>query len=158
MSSSDPCKWRISKGDTDTGGIDSCQGDSGGPIVIRNGNEHVQVGVVSFGIGCADRDYPGVYAKVGAVYDWIQGVVCDDWGEEAAFCDNGGGSIDITVTGGTGNYTYDWADVAGTNNSEDRVALAEGNYSLTVIDDNGCTAQISGLTVSNICNESDGEH
>jgi secreted trypsin-like serine protease len=33
------------------GGKDSCQGDSGGPIVIRNGDEHIQVGVVSWGYG-----------------------------------------------------------------------------------------------------------
>jgi len=30
------------------GGKDSCQGDSGGPIVERVGNQHVQVGVVSW--------------------------------------------------------------------------------------------------------------
>lgn len=30
------------------GGVDSCQGDSGGPIVRKNGNSHVQVGIVSW--------------------------------------------------------------------------------------------------------------
>jgi secreted trypsin-like serine protease len=33
------------------GGKDSCQGDSGGPIVIRDGDRHIQVGVVSWGYG-----------------------------------------------------------------------------------------------------------
>ena len=37
----------------DGGGKDSCQGDSGGPIVKRIGDQHVQVGVVSWGEGCA---------------------------------------------------------------------------------------------------------
>jgi len=37
------------------GGKDSCQGDSGGPIVIRNGNQHIQVGVVSWGKCCQCR-------------------------------------------------------------------------------------------------------
>jgi len=76
-------------GDIRNGGIDSCQGDSGGPIVDTSDSRlHVQVGVVSWGFGCADRDFPGVYSKVGARNDWIRSIVCDDWGEVAEFCNN----------------------------------------------------------------------
>lgn len=52
----------------DKGGKDTCQGDSGGPLV--QGNK--QVGVVSWGKGCALEGYPGVYARVAAVRDWIR--------------------------------------------------------------------------------------
>ncbi|KAJ8664239.1 hypothetical protein QAD02_005901 [Eretmocerus hayati] len=49
------------------GGRDSCQGDSGGPLVIGNR----QAGIVSWGRGCAEKGYPGVYTEIAAYSDWI---------------------------------------------------------------------------------------
>uniref|UniRef100_A0A8C2BP22 Zgc:123295 n=1 Tax=Cyprinus carpio TaxID=7962 RepID=A0A8C2BP22_CYPCA len=54
------------------GGKDSCQGDSGGPMVSKNGSLWIQSGVVSFGEGCADPKYPGVYSRVSQYQDWIK--------------------------------------------------------------------------------------
>ncbi|MEL6923921.1 MAG: SprB repeat-containing protein, partial [Bacteroidota bacterium] len=48
------------------------------------------------------------------------------------------GSIDVTVNGGTPPFTYDWADIMGTDDVEDRTNLAEAGYSLSVLDANGC--------------------
>jgi secreted trypsin-like serine protease len=68
-------------------GKDSCQGDSGGPIfareIIGTNNKgkaiyrNTQVGTVSWGIGCARRQFPGVYAQLSApgINDFIRGVI-----------------------------------------------------------------------------------
>jgi trypsin len=53
-------------------GYDACQGDSGGPFFVTESNgDHILVGAVSWGIGCARAGLPGVYARISSVRSWI---------------------------------------------------------------------------------------
>ena len=53
------------------GGKDACTGDSGGALVLKKSGK--QVGIVSWGIGCADKKYPSVYAYLAdkEIHDFI---------------------------------------------------------------------------------------
>jgi secreted trypsin-like serine protease len=58
-------------------GLDSCGGDSGGPLfATTSGGTEIQVGIVSYGIGCAKNRFPGVYTEVNSetVRDFIDEV------------------------------------------------------------------------------------
>ncbi len=55
----------------DAGGRSACQGDSGGPLFAQTNQGLLQVGITSWGIGCAAQGYPGVYARVGTLRGWI---------------------------------------------------------------------------------------
>jgi len=59
----------------DTNWQDSCQGDSGGPLSFNNYGTMLQVGLVSWGRGCAERDWFGIYTRISPFSNWLRTIV-----------------------------------------------------------------------------------
>ena len=119
-------------------GRDSCQNDSGGPL-LQGGRV---MGITSFGTGCAEPNFPGVYNAVAyAAADFIQPTLCELSATNPAFCDlvgtpgpgggisEGSGVSDICFSGtntvqvkGRGDTAMADLDIG------DLVEAAPGNY------------------------------
>lgn len=62
---------------------------------------------------------------------------------DSTFCFNSlDGTATVNATGGTGDYTYEWSDLNG-QTTQQATGLGAGTYTVTVTDENGCTAENS---------------
>ena len=61
------------------GGGDSCEGDSGGPLIEER--SRTIAGIVSFGNGCGERFFPGVYTQVSFYIQWIKQVIASNFND-----------------------------------------------------------------------------
>lgn len=99
----------------------------------------VYVATVTDANGCTvtrsfDVSEPGLFQVSGTMSSYPGG-----WQISCAGANDG--SIDMTVTGGTGNLSYSWTGPGIADPTlEDLSGLGAGTYTLTITDENGCTA------------------
>jgi hypothetical protein len=103
-------------------GKDACQQDSGGPIVKRAYRDDgsivdTHVGVVSWGIGCAEANHPGVYSRTSKRANWIKKTACKELKSIAPFCNDpppppkcdDGALLTVTLTTDSNPKETSWA-------------------------------------------------
>jgi secreted trypsin-like serine protease len=100
------------------GAADTCQGDSGGPLMVPRVDAWVLAGVTSTGVGCADPNFPGIYARVGGTLlnSWIRDRIPTVTISSPALSPPGpsvGSDVTLTATGTPGGHgaetpTFKW--------------------------------------------------
>ena len=112
------------------GGRDSCQGDSGGPLLFTNGGQDYVAGLVSFGQGCAEPNFPGVYTRTSGFLDWVDSIIGDDTGGTDDTGDTDGAEElsngdSVSISGATGQELVFTIDVP--SGAQLNVSIAGGS-------------------------------
>jgi len=111
-------------------GTGTCQGDSGGPMMLASEEgegDPIQVGITSWGYGCAKPNFPTVYTRVSYYADWIKEMACALTGE---FCPTCGASQKLMkVIVHTDNYPVEtsWNVTNKCGSSSDPI-MSGGDY------------------------------
>ncbi|XP_004270510.2 serine protease 41 [Orcinus orca] len=60
---------------SEDGNTDACKGDPDRPLVCEKNGPWIQIGIMSWGVGCGRRNQAGIYTNVSSYFNWIQMLV-----------------------------------------------------------------------------------
>lgn len=121
---------------TPTGGVSPYTFNWGGGVTTED-----RAGLVAGTYTCVVTDNNGCTATVLATVTQPSSAVSGSTTVTNVACNAGtNGAINLTPSGGTSPYTFNWGGGVVT---EDRTGLSAGSYSCVVTDNNGCTATVS---------------
>jgi subtilisin-like proprotein convertase family protein/secreted trypsin-like serine protease len=156
----------ICAGNWSSGGVDTCQGDSGGPMFKRDANnEWVQVGITSWGVGCARPQKPGVYTEVRSFADDIcaaatplggcqasGGLAVSYPGSQNSTVGTASSPVSHTASGGTAPYSWSATglppglSISSSTGSVTGTPTAAGRYRVTVTATDNSSPAKTGIT------------
>ena len=89
------------------GGRQICYGDAGGPVMLEGTDSDADVvyGILSWGYGCMDPEYPAVMTRISDHYDWIRDAVCRESSDPPEWYDCPPGMSMMSSEGGGGSTT-----------------------------------------------------
>ncbi len=121
---------------TPTGGVSPYTFNWGGGVTTED-----RTGLVAGAYSCVVTDNNGCTATVSSTVTQPSSVVGGSTSVTNVACNGGAtGAINLTPSGGTPSYTFNWG---GGIVTEDRTGLSAGSYSCIVTDINGCTATVT---------------
>lgn len=112
------------------GGKDACSGDSGGPLFVSAGSGWMQVGIVSWGDGCADPGDFGVYSRMSELSGWVASVAgLAPWcrGLRATIVGTDGDDVIVGTPGDDVIVAGDGADVVRGGLGDDTICGGDGD-------------------------------
>jgi trypsin len=136
---------------------DTCQGDSGGPMLVSDGSFLVLAGITSWGFGCADPRFPGVYTRLDnqTFNDFVRGIVPIAEAQASNANPQLGQAVTLSATatnpGGAAFTTFTWSfgdgSPAQTGASVSHTYAAAGSYIARVVasssgEDDTATAKV----------------
>lgn len=131
-------------------GMDACQGDSGGPMVVDDGEGWYKVaGIVSFGVGCGQAGFPGVYARVSFFETWLdEFLISPDPNQYYNFHYETFGDGDVpqewvnnVIEGPAGFPGWEWTDTGGSYGGQLNSTTANDGYMMLDSDGHGAQGQ-----------------
>lgn len=129
------------------GGIDLTVSGGIAPYTFAWSNGSTTEDLTNIGAGLYSvtvTDQGGCFKKAAFFIKENNTLVVSGATSPATCADNSAGSIELSVTGGTAPYSYQWSDG---ETAADRSGLTSGYYTVVVTDAKGCTAN-AGFTIS----------